>query len=124
MEAPLSFAPLIVAPLSFAPLITVLHAALTAVLVAGVLFSSTRIQHMAILSTLLILLFGIRMNGGCCVTHFEGRPTLTQLEKAMYLQHDEPSLSDKTFEEILVCNLAWLHIVRVLAFPVKELFEP
>ena len=54
MEAPLSFAPLIVAPLSFAPLIvapliTVLHAALTAVLVAGVLFSSTRIQHIAIL---------------------------------------------------------------------------
>lgn len=112
------------APLSFAPLITVLHAALTAVLVAGVLFSSTRIQHIAILSTLLILLFGIRLNGGCCVTHFEGQPALTQLEKAMYLQHDEPSLTDKTFEEILVCNLAWLHIVRVLGFPLKDFFEP
>ena len=100
----------------------VLHAVLTAALIAGVLFSSTRIQHMAILSTLLILLFGIRMNQGCCATTFEGQPTLTQLGKALYLQHDNPSLSDKTFEEILVSNLTFLQLLRVAAlsfFPVK-----
>jgi hypothetical protein len=124
-DAPLIAAQLISAPLS-APLITALHAALTAVLVAGVLFSSTRIQHVAILSTLLILLFGIRMNRGCCATFFEGRPTLSQLGKAMYLQEDEPSVSDRTFEEILVSNLTFLQILRVAAlsaFPVKEFFE-
>jgi hypothetical protein len=121
MEALLLSAPLIVAPL-----LTALHAALTAALVAGVLFSSTRIQHIAILSTLLILLFCIRFNRGCWLTFLEGRPTLSQLGKAMYLQQDEPSLSDRTFEEILVSNLTFLQILRVAAlsaFPVKEFFE-
>jgi len=115
-----------VASLIVASLITILHAVLTAALIAGVLFSSTRIQHIAILSTLLILLFGIRINRGCCATSFEGTPTLTQLGKALYLQHDDPSLSDKTFEEILVSNLAFLQILRVAVLsilPVKEFFE-
>jgi hypothetical protein len=108
-------------------LVTVLHAALTAALVAGVLFSSTRIQHVAILSTLLILLFGIRINRGCCATSFEEPPTLSQMGKALYLQHGDPSLSDETFEEILVSNLTFLQLLRIAALstlPIKDLFEP
>jgi hypothetical protein len=108
-------------------LLTIAHAFLTAALVAGVLFSATRTQHIAILSTLLILLFGIRMNGGCCATFFEGKPTLSAMGKAFYLREEVPTLTDATFEEILVSNLTFLHIMRIAAlslFPMKEFFEP
>ena len=103
--------------------VTGVHAVLALALIAGVLFSSTRIQHMAILSTLLIVLFSIRMNGGASS---ESIPTLSDLGIALFLREDTPSLTNATFEEILVSSLTFLHILRIAflsVFPVKKFFE-
>lgn len=102
--------------------LTAFHAFLTLALVLGVLFSDTRIQHIAILSTLLILLFGIRYNKGCCLTSFEqnsDKLTLTEVGQAFYLRDDV--VEDRVFEEILVANLTLLHLIRIAAYSVTLL---
>jgi len=106
---------------------TVVHAALTLAVVIGVLFSSTRTQHITILITLLVILFGIRLHKGCFLTHWEvgNKPTLSQVGKAFYIRDPAAEPSDAVFEEILVANLVFLHLIRIAAhsvLPLKELF--
>ena len=101
--------------------LTAFHAFLTLALVLGVLFSDTRIQHIAILSTLLILLFGIRYNKGCCLTSFEqnsDKLTLTEVGQAFYLRDDV--VEDRVFEEILVANLTLLHLIRIAVYSLSR----
>jgi len=104
------------------------HFLLCSALVLGVLFSETRTQQLAILGTLVIVFFGIRYNRGCFVTALEtaeGKPSLTELGKALYLR-DWNSVANPIFEEILVANLLFLQILRILAcsiLPIKELFQ-
>jgi len=109
--------------------ITVVHVLLTAALTVGVLFSNTKTQHIAILIALLIILFGVRYNKGCFLTSCEGGPeklTLSDLEKAFYLQDSHHGVSDAAFEEILVANLTFLHIVRIAVssvLPINDVFQ-
>lgn len=104
------------------------HFLLCSALVLGVLFSETRTQQLAILATLVIVFFGIRFNRGCFVTAWEGaegKPSLTELGKALYLRNWD-SVPNPVFEEILVANLLFLQILRILAnsvLPIKELFQ-
>jgi len=109
--------------------VTVFHVFLTAALTIGVLFSNTKTQHIAILIALLIILFGIRYNKGCFLTPYEGSPetpTLSDLGKAFYLQDPHHGVSDAAFEEILVANLTFLHIVRIAVssvLPINDVFQ-
>jgi hypothetical protein len=104
------------------------HFLLCSALVLGVLFSETRTQQLAILGTLVIVFFGVRFNRGCFVTALEtseDKPSLTELGKALYLR-DWNSVTNPVFEEILVANLLFLQILRILAcsiLPIKELFQ-
>ena len=109
--------------------VTIAHVLLTAALTIGVLFSNTKTQHIAILIALLIILFGVRYNKGCFLTPCEGgpeTPTLSELGKAFYLQDPHHGVSDAAFEEILVANLTFLHIVRIAVssvFPINDVFQ-
>ena len=106
--------------------ITALHAFLTLLVSLGVLFSRTRIQHVSILIVLLVLLFGIRHNKGCFLTpceHKTDKPTLSQLGQAFYLR--DGTVEDAVFEEILVANLTFLHLLRIASYsvlPLKDIF--
>jgi len=112
--------------------ITACHALLALALVVGVLFSNTKTQHIAILITLVVLLFGIRYNDGCCVTPLEGNdknPTLSAMGKAFYLRdaEDAASVRDAVFEELVVANLTFLHLLRIAAssiLPPNHLLHP
>jgi len=107
---------------------TAVHALLTAALIIGVLFSNTRTQHITILITLVVILFGIRHNKGCFLTPYEiisGKPTLSELGKAFYIQDPHHGVSDATFEEILVSNLTFLLVLRIAVysiFPINHVF--
>jgi hypothetical protein len=112
--------------------VTVFHVLLTAALTVGVLFSNTKTQHIAILIALIIILFGVRYNKGCFLTSCESspeKPTLSDLEKAFYLQDSHHGVSDAAFEEIIVANLTFLHIVRIAVFsatsvlPINDVFQ-
>lgn len=109
-------------------ILTGLHFLLCGAVVLGVLFSVSRTQQVAILAILVILLFGIRQANGCCVTPFEqteGKPSLTEMGKALYLR-DWTSVASPVFEEILVANLLFLQIIRILSssvLPVYDLFQ-
>ena len=108
-------------------IVTTTHAILALAVIVGVLFSSTYTQHITILITLLVILFGIRFYKGCFMTQWEvgNKPTLTQIGKALYIHNPADEPSDAVFEEILVSSLVFLHLVRVAAssvLPLKDIF--
>jgi hypothetical protein len=101
---------------------TAVHGLLTLALVVGVLFSNTRTQHIALLITLVCILFGIRYNKGCFLTwveEVEEKPTLSELGKAFYLR--DCDVDTAVFEEILVANLTFLLLLRIAAYSVLPL---
>lgn len=107
---------------------TLLHALLSLVLVWGVLFSNTTIQMVAILSCLILILLGIRWFDGCWLTHHEVAPeklTLTDYGKAFSLENFAEPLSNRRYEEIVVANLLFVHLIKMFTLsvlPVKMFF--
>ena len=106
---------------------TILHAILSLVLVWGVLFSNTTLQMVAVLSSLILILLGIRWFDGCWLTQFEVAPdklTLTDFGKAFSLQNYSEPLSYRQYEEIVVANLLAVHLIKMFSVSIlpMELF--
>jgi hypothetical protein len=109
--------------------ITTWHALLCAVMVVGVLYSKTPIAQGAVLATLIILFFGVRMFDACAMDEYErkpgqDKPILTEMGRAMSLK-EPSSVSNIDFEQIVIANLILVQIIKIYAnsiFPFERLF--
>ena len=108
-------------------MITVIHAGLCVVMVVGVVFARTRIALGAVLATLLLLFFGIRIFRGCVMDNWERcgeKPTLADLGIALTIE--DPAVDTYVFEQAVVGNLLLVQIIKIFVqsiLPVERFFE-
>ena len=103
---------------------TIMHGVLSLVLVLGVLFSTTNIQMVSILSCLILILLGIRLFDGCWVTQYEVAPdkmTLTDFGKAFSLHNSPDAISNRKYEEIIVANLLFIQMIKMFSLSILPL---
>lgn len=109
--------------------VTTWHALLCAVMVVGVLYSKTPIAQGAVLATLIVLFFGVRVFDACAMDEYErkpgqDKPILTEMGRAMSLK-EPSSVSNIDFEQIVIANLILVQMIKIYAnsiFPFKRLF--
>ena len=109
--------------------VTTWHALLCAVMVLGVLYSKTPIAQGAVLATLIILFFGVRIFSACAMDEYErkvgqDKPILTEMGRAMSLK-EPSSVANIEFEQIVIANLILVQIIKIYAnsiFPFERLF--
>jgi len=106
---------------------TLLHGVLCILMVVGVVFSRSRIAEGAVLGTLILLFFGIRMFRGCAMDTWEAsanKPILADMGMAITLK--DYAIADKyIYEQIVVGNLLMVHLIKIFVksiFPLDSLF--
>jgi hypothetical protein len=109
-------------------IVTILHGILCVVMVVGVIYSRTRIAQGAVLATLLLIFFGIRMFRGCAMDSWEicdDKPILADMGMALTIQ-DYKHTDIYTYEQIAVGNLVIIHLIQIFVqsvVPVERFFE-
>jgi len=107
--------------------ITIAHAALSIAMVYGVLFTRTPISQAAVLATLALIFFGIRIYNGCLMDRFElcnNKPILAEIGRALITRSDSQQ-SIYQYEETVVGNLLVIHLIKIFAlsiYPMETLF--